>query len=380
MLFSRTHKDSMHKRLLFCLLAFCIGAGMAIDAKPKNKHKKHTAPNSTKKVAKKTKKRKKRPKQAVAASYTNAPSSVKIDGHTIELTNQDKVYFPKSCIAKGELIAYYKAIAPFMLPYTKNRAISMQRFPDGITKEGFFQKNASDYFPDWITTIPIKNHGDSTVKYVVINDKATLVYLANQGNITPHTWLSKTDKIDYPDRIIFDLDPAGNASFKDVQWAASALKTFLEDTLNLPTFVMLTGSRGAHVIVPLKPKQTFDEVRTFALDCAQVLTEQSPNKVTVAMNKSDRGNKIFIDWLRNGFGATGVTPYAVRAKEGAPVATPLTWNDFLHATSSQQYTIRTIFAYLDTHSNPWENLKKQAVSLTKARKKLDTILSAIKKP
>ena len=256
----------------------------------------------------------------------------------------------------------------------------MQRFPDGITKEGFFQKNASDYFPDWITTIPIKNHGDSTVKYVVINDKATLVYLANQGNITPHTWLSKTDKIDYPDRIIFDLDPAGNASFKDVQWAASALKTFLEDTLNLPTFVMLTGSRGAHVIVPLKPKQTFDEVRTFALDCAQVLTEQSPNKVTVAMNKSDRGNKIFIDWLRNGFGATGVTPYAVRAKEGAPVATPLTWNDFLHATSSQQYTIRTIFAYLDTHSNPWENLKKQAVSLTKARKKLDTILSAIKKP
>jgi bifunctional non-homologous end joining protein LigD len=254
----------------------------------------------------------------------------------------------------------------------------MQRFPDGITKEGFFQKNAGDYFPDWISTIPIKKQEDGTVKYVIINNKATLVYLANQGIITPHPWLSKTDKLDYPDKMIFDLDPAGTATFKDVQWAATALKTLL-NKLGLPTFVMTTGSRGAHVIIPLKRTQTFDTVRTFALDCARIIAQQYPEKATVDMNKTKRDNKIFIDWLRNGFGATGVAPYAVRAKEKAPVATPLSWNEFLHIASSQEYNITTIFQLLHKHKDPWATMKKKAVSLTKARKKLDTLLATIKK-
>lgn len=148
---------------------------------------------------------------------------VKIESHTLELTNKDKVLFPKNKITKGDLINYYYRIAKIMIPHMKNRPLSMMRHPDGITQEGFFQKNIADYYPSWIKHISIKKengHNDS----VICNDAATLVYLANQACITPHIWLSKTDKLNYPDRIIFDLDPSNNTSFALVKKQHFALK------------------------------------------------------------------------------------------------------------------------------------------------------------
>src|SRR5438445_1237322 len=268
--------------------------------------------------------------------------SIKSGRHTIDITNSDKILFGKSGITKADLINYYQEIAPIMLTYCKNRPVTMQRFPDGIKKEGFFQKDASDYFPDWITRMAIPKQTGEDVHYVVIDKPATLIYLANQGCITPHLWLSRTDNLEKPDRMIFDLDPADKLSFADVQQVAKQLKKILDDC-TLPTFCMLTGSRGAHIVVPLKRIHTFDEVRAFAYDVATLLAQQFPKSITVTMQKDKRGKRVFIDWLRNGFGATAVAPYAVRAHEGASVAMPVTWKELLSSRmSSQKYTINNV--------------------------------------
>lgn len=296
---------------------------------------------------------------------------LKVGRYTVEINNQDKVLFGKSGITKGELIDYYAAIAKVMMPYCKDRPISMQRFPDGIYSDGFYQKNAGDYFPDWIKTIPIARHSQGSVEYIVIDKPATLVYLANQACITPHVWLSCVDILDKPDRMIFDLDPSEGCSFADVQWVVKKLKSLLDD-VGLPSLYMLTGSRGVHVIVPLKRIHTFEQTRAFAHDVALVLAQKFSEKITATLNKSTRGRRVFVDWLRNGFGATSVAPYAVRALEGAPVAVPVAWDELCaEGMASSKYTIKNIFARIETIGDIWQGKQKYAVSLTKARKLLD---------
>lgn len=294
--------------------------------------------------------------------------SIKSGHYIIEISNDDKILFGKSGITKGDLIKYYQMIAPIMLPYCDDRPISMQRFPDGITKEGFFQKEAGNYFPQWITRINIPKHNHEPVHYVVIDKPATLIYLANQGCITPHVWLSRTDNLEKPDRMIFDLDPADALSFSDIQHVAKQLKKIL-DECDLPSFCMLTGSRGAHIVVPLKRIHTFDDVRTFAHDVAKLLAQRFPKDITITMHKAHRGKRVFVDWLRNGFGATAVAPYAVRAHEGAPVATPVTWHELLSPRmKSQKYTIKNIHLRIKKVGDIWKGMQKHAVSLSKARK------------
>ena len=234
-------------------------------------------------------------------------SDIKVGRYTITTSRQDLVLFPQSGLTKGDLIAYYQAIAPVMLPYIRNRPISMQRFPNGIDDEGFFHKDAPDYFPSYIKRFPIKKQEDGLVNHVVCNNEATLVYLANQACITVHIWLSKIDKIEYPDRLIFDLDPSGK-DFKQVQKAALMFHDFLQD-LGLTPFAMLTGSRGIHVVVPIKRQHTFDWVRSLAHDIGTLFTKQNPHMFTMEIRKEKRGSRIFIDTLRNAFGQTGVAPY-----------------------------------------------------------------------
>lgn len=299
--------------------------------------------------------------------------NIKSGTHTIEITHGDKVLFGKSNITKNDLIKYYQTIAPIMVHYCKDRPISMQRFPNGINHEGFFQKNADDYFPSWITRAMIHTQANEPVHYVVINIPATLIYLANQNCITPHLWLSKTDNLNKPDRMIFDLDPADGLTFSDIQNVAKKLKKILDDC-NLPTFCMLTGSRGAHIVVPLKRTHTFEQVREFAHNVATLLAQQSPDLITVDVHKNKRGNRVFIDWLRNAFGATGVAPYAVRAHEGAPVAMPVTWKELLSpGMSSQKYTINNSAQRIKKIGDIWQGMDKHAVTLTHARKILDTM-------
>lgn len=290
--------------------------------------------------------------------------AVKIGGHSIELSNIDKIIFPQDKIAKGEIIDYYYRVAKIMVPHMKGRLISMQRFPNGIDKEGFYQKEAGSYFPSWIPTKAVKKEeGDGQVNYVICNNTATLVYLANQLCLTPHLWLSKSDKLHYPDRMIFDLDPSGK-DFSYVLDAAKILKEILEGHKLVP-FVMTTGSRGLHVVVPLKRTKKFSAVRSFARHIASEMAKDDSKRFTIEVRKEKRHGRVFIDYLRNGFGATGVAPYAIRPKKGAPIATPLEWEQVKKGLSPQQYTIKNIFKRISQHADPWKQMNKYARSIKK---------------
>ena len=292
---------------------------------------------------------------------------------SFEVSNLDKVFFPEEGYTKGDLIEYYEKISDAIIPYMKDRPVTMIRFPNGIEDKRFYQKDAPDYFPEWIETKAIKKQEGGKTNYVICNDKATLVYLANQACITPHIWLSRKDKIDYPDRMIFDLDPSKD-DFSEVKTAAKKIRKLLEDELGLPVFIMTTGSRGLHVVVPIKRTKTFDEVRQFAQKAARYLEHQYPDEMTTAARKNKREEKLFLDVARNAFGQTGVTPYAVRPIEGAPVATPLDWEELGRSSlSPQSYNIKNIFRRLASKEDPWRDIEDSAVSLTSAIKKLDKI-------
>ena len=291
--------------------------------------------------------------------------------HRIEITHPEKVLFAPTNITKDELVHYYYDVAKYILPYLKNRPLTMVRYPYGIQKEGFYHKDAPDYFPSWIKRVKVKKEEGGFTNYVVCNNAATLVYLANQNCITPHLWLSKINNLDYPDRMIFDIDPSEVKNFKLVKETAQHLKQLL-DELGLKSFVMTTGSHGVHVVVPLNAKENYDAVRDFAREIAQIVVERYPQTTTLELRKNKRGKKVFIDYLRNGFGATAVTPYGVRPKPGAPVATPLAWKELESAAldSSQKYTIKNIMPRLKRIDDPWKNFFKTKQSLTKGRKKL----------
>lgn len=291
-------------------------------------------------------------------------ANIKIGRYTVTTSRQDLVLFHLCGATKGDLIAYYQHIAPVMLPYISNRPISMQRFPNGIQEEGFFHKDAPSYFPSWIKRFPIEKQNHEYVNHVVCNNAATLVYLANQACITIHIWLSKIDKIDYPDRLIFDLDPSTN-DFKVVQKAALMFHDFLQ-RLGLNPFAMLTGSRGIHVVVPIKRQYPFARVRSLAHDIGSLVAQKNPDLFTTEIRKEKRGSRIFIDTLRNAFGQTGVAPYAVRAKPNASVATPITWSEVASPTlKPDMYTISTVFRRLEKQGDAWQTITRSSCSLSK---------------
>jgi bifunctional non-homologous end joining protein LigD len=294
--------------------------------------------------------------------------TLRLNSRQIELSNQQKLFFPDSGITKGDLIDYYRRIADWMLPHLSERPLTLQRFPDGIEGHGFYQKDAPDNFPDWIKRQDLEKSG-GTVSHVVCNDPATLVYLANQGSITLHTWLSKIDEPRRPDRMIFDLDPSG-AEIEEVRFAVRRMRETL-DELGLESFLMTTGSQGFHVVVPLLPELDFDEVREFARNTALLLAGSEPARLTVEQRKAPRSGRVFLDYFRNGYAQTAVAPYAVRAIEGAPVATPVDWQELDRNLTPRKYHIGNLFRRLAQKHDPWRSIAKRQQSLTKARRNLD---------
>ncbi|HTY91213.1 MAG TPA: non-homologous end-joining DNA ligase [Methanocella sp.] len=287
-----------------------------------------------------------------------------IEGHEIKVTHPEKVLFPGDMITKGELVDYYRRIADDMVPLVESRPMTLQRFPDGIGIDGFFQKEASEYFPDWIHRA-ILELGNSGIQHQVVCDNAaTLVYLASQAMITPHVFLSRADKIHYPDRLIFDLDPPDN-NFEAVRSAAKTIREAL-DAEGYPVYLMTTGSRGLHVVVPLDRSADFDTIRSFARGFGEKLAAKYPDRFTIELSKEKRHGRLFLDYLRNSYGATGVAPYGVRAKNGAPVATPITWDELDDIKSSQEYNVRNIFARMDKQGNAWKGIAKDAAQIKKA--------------
>jgi bifunctional non-homologous end joining protein LigD len=297
---------------------------------------------------------------------------VKVDGHELEISSLGKVLFPNAGITKGGLIDYYRSIAGVMLPHIKDHPVTMQRFPGGIEEKGFYHKQMPDYFPNWIRSAKIEVLESGEIQgQVLANDAATLVYLANQDTITLHIWLSRADRLYYPDRMIFDLDPPGD--FEVARSAAFLVKELLEE-VGLVPFVMTTGSRGLHVVTPLNRSAQFDDTRDFARDLAQLLADRHPDSLTTEMRKAERGGRLFLDYVRNGYGATGVAPYSVRPRPGAPVATPLTWDELKDPdVRSNRYDLRNIWNRLDKVGDPWRGMMRNARGLAEPRRKLDKL-------
>lgn len=296
---------------------------------------------------------------------------MKIGRHTIDLSNTDKVLFPDAGITKGDLIDYYRDMADRMLPYLKGRPVTLHRFPDGIGTDGFYQKSRSDYFPAWIESVSMAKEGGA-VEMVVIEDTATLVYLANQACIEPHIWLSRADRPDTPDRIIFDLDPP-EGKFDSVVKAARTLRGLLEDRLGIMAFPMLTGSKGIHVVVPLRREKQFDHVRSVAKAIAERLADEHPEELTTEVRKEKRKGRVFLDYLRNAYAQTGIAPYGVRARAGAPVAVPLGWDELGRVDRSDAYTIQTIRKRLASFDDPWRGMNRHAVSIGTIEERLDSL-------
>lgn len=294
--------------------------------------------------------------------------SMRINKRTIKLSNLDKIWFTRPTITKGDIIDYYAQIVPYQLPLIKNHLLTMQRYPEGISGEAFYQKNAADYFPSWIKTESVIKSEGGVVHYVVAAHEQTIIYLVNQGSLTLHYWLSIYKKLHVPDRMIFDLDPSVN-NFARVKAAALLIKKICDD-LELPTYAMTTGSRGMHIYVPLKPVHTFEEVDIVASYVARKMMEAQPKEFTREIRKEKRGNKIFIDTLRNRYNATAVVPYSVRAYEKAPVAMPIWWDEIDAKLTAQTFTIQNAYAHLKKVGNPWKTIAKKAVSLKRLIKKI----------
>ena len=295
---------------------------------------------------------------------------LQIDDRRVEIRHPEKILFPADGITKQELVEYHRRIAPWILPHLRDRPLAMKCYPDGIDRPGFFRKNAPSWFPGWIRTVPIPKKTGSVVRHVVCNDVATLVHLANQACITLHIWLSRIDKLACPDQMVFDLDPSGD-SFGPVKATAQSLKELLE-RLGLPPYLKTTGSRGLHVVVPLRRSEEFDSVRAFAREVAKIVVSQDPGQRTLKQRKSRRRGRVFVDVNRNAFAQLVVPAYAVRARRGAPVSVPLDWVELESADLRPDgVTIRTVFDRLQKVGDPWADFWQRPAALGRARRKLE---------
>ncbi len=295
--------------------------------------------------------------------------------YTVELDRLDKVLYPDARITKGEVIDYYEAVADPLLRHVDHRPLTLQRFPDGIGAEGFYQKRVPDHAPGWVERVSVPLADGDSQEQMVAGNVATLVYLAGQGTLTLHPWLSRAPELERPDTMIFDLDPPDSGDFGAVREAGLRLREVL-DALGLTAGVMTTGSSGAHVRIPLRRGPDFDTVRRFARRIADHLAARFPDRVTTAARKAKRGERLYLDVGRNARGQTAVAPYSLRARPGAPVATPLTWDEFRRTRDARSHTLRSVPGRLEDRGDPWSGMGRSAHALDVAVRKADEVLGA----
>ena len=277
------------------------------------------------------------------------------------ITHPEKVLFPDDGITKGELASYYEAIATSMVPHIRARPVTMERYPAGIGKPGFFQKDVSKGFPAWLKRVEVPKK-DGVVHHPLISDAKSLLWVANQNCITPHVWTSRAPNLYQPDICVFDLDPSEDEP--DVlRSAALALRDLLKE-LGLPSWVKTSGSKGFHIVVPLDGKTETGKVAGFAHAVAAVLVRRNPQHLTQEFSKADRGRRILVDTGRNGYSATFAAPYAVRAKPGAPVSAPCTWEELDRGDARPRtYTLRAMSARIAEVGDLWGDMRRHRRSL-----------------
>ena len=284
----------------------------------------------------------------VAETPAPAPAAPR---SAITITNPDRQLFDDSPVTKGDLAAFYEAMAPAILPFAANRPISLVRCPQGRAKRCFFQKHDAGSFGDHVHQVDIREKDGGTEAYLYLDDADGLVACVQMGTIEFHGWGSSVEALEQPDRLVFDLDPDEGLGFAEVKKAAVDLKDHLAD-IGLASFALLSGGKGVHVVVPLTPDAQWPAVKDFADRFSRALAQAEPERFTATMSKAKRKGRIFIDWLRNQRGATAVMPYTVRARPGAPVAVPVTWAELGAIDTPAHWRVADAAALLDRASSP----------------------------
>jgi bifunctional non-homologous end joining protein LigD len=284
------------------------------------------------------------------------------------ITHPEKVLFPDDGITKGELAAYYEAIAPVMLPHIRARPVTMERYPRGIGAQSFWQKDVSKGFPAWLERVEVPKKG-GTVHHPIVRDTRSLLWLANQNTITPHVWTSRAPDLYQPDICVFDLDPSIDEP-DILRSAALALRDLLEE-LGLPSWVKTSGSKGFHIVVPLDGQAGFGDVARFAHAVGTVLVARDPEHLTQEFSKADRGQRILVDTRRNGYSATFAAAYAVRAKSGAPVSAPCTWEEVERGeVGPRTFTLPAMAGRVAAVGDLWADLRRRGRSLRRPAARL----------
>jgi bifunctional non-homologous end joining protein LigD len=292
------------------------------------------------------------------------------------ITHPDKVLFPDDGITKGELARYYEAIAPVLLPHLRNRPVTMERYPAGIGKKGFWQKDVSRGFPEWLRRVAVPKK-DGTVHHPLVTDVRSLLWVVNQNTITPHVWVTRVPDLYQPDVCVFDLDPSREDEPEVLRRATLALRDLLEE-LGLPSWAKTTGSKGFHIVVPLDGSARTDEVERFAHAVGRLMVARDPDHLTQEFSKADRGGRILVDTGRNGYSATFATAYAVRAKAGAPVSAPCTWPEVERGeVLPRTFTVRTLPERVARVGDLWADMKRRGRSLARAQAKLKKMMSTL---
>lgn len=288
------------------------------------------------------------------------------------ITHPEKVLFPDDGITKGDLAEYYETLAPVILPHLRGRPITMERYPAGIGKKGFWQKDVSKGFPDWLERVEVPKK-DGVVHHPVVTDVRSLLWVTNQNTITQHVWTSRVPNLYYPDVCVFDLDPSKNDP-ASVRAAAIGLRDLLEQ-LGLPSWVKTSGSKGFHILVPLDGKSNMAEAERFAQQAGRLFVSREPDHLTQEFSKADRKGRIYVDTGRNGYSATFAAAYTVRAKPGAPVSAPCTWEEIERGkVNPDTFNLRNMPARVKKLGDVWADLPRRRRSLTRPIEKLQRLL------
>jgi bifunctional non-homologous end joining protein LigD len=288
--------------------------------------------------------------------------TIKVGRRAIEITHPEKAMFTRPTVTKLDLARHYERVAHAMVPLVRDRPLALQSFPQGTDARGFFMKSIPSYFPGWIKTAEVPKKGGSNTE-MLANDAATLVYLAGQNVVTPHIWLSRVDRLREPDRLIIDLDPSPGVGFAAVRSAARLAGERLRDAGLVP-HAMVTGSRGVHVVCPLRRGPSFDEVHQYARTVAEAMVAEDPKRLTLEWKRADRGARIYIDINRINYAQHAVAPYGVRARPRAPVAMPIPWAELDNKRlKPDSWTVRTAADHLRSDGDAWRDISRRARKL-----------------
>ena len=282
--------------------------------------------------------------------------------------------FPEDGITKGDLAAYYEAMAPVILPHLRGRPLTMERYPQGIEAKGFWQKDVSKGFPEWLQRVEVPKK-DGVVHHPVITDLWSLMWVTNQNTVTHHVWASRVPDLQFPDLCVFDLDPSKD-DVKSVRAAAVGLRDLL-DKLGLPSWIKTTGGKGFHIVVPMDGKTSIDTVVRFANAVGTFFVSLAPDQLTQEFSKVDRRGRIYMDTGRNGFTATFAAAYTVRAKPHAPVSAPCTWEEVERGeVKPDTFTLKNMPARVAKVGDLWADLRKRGRSLKQPIEKLRRLTGA----